>query len=673
MSEPLSMDQALIRKLTDIVLANLQDENFGVDKLAEEAGLSRFTIHRRIKSIKKLDVSQFIREVRLQRGMEMLQNNEGTIAEIAFRVGFSSPAYFTKCFREYYGYPPGKVKGSNLLAPEENIHIPGDVESDRKKRRLNTPYLIFSGIAILALFVIFFIYPGHLVIFNRNSLQKLQSSDGRISVAVMPFQNMTNDTTWSVWQDGIQNNLITSLSSSEELKVRSLDLISGLINSKGITRYASITRSVASNISQKLNANVYIYGSISQAGSILRLNAQLIDSNTEEVFKTFQIDGKPERIISIIDSLSCKIKDFLIISKLKKDELHDYKYFTTTDSPEAYRNFIFAENSNRRLDFPTAINYYLQAIATDSNFTAAVLMLSIAYFNNRMDEQAKKWCLKVYDKRDKMPLQQKIYTNWVHAVFFETPQEEIKYLRQIQRIDDQLPTTYFSLGNLYNNRLFQYDKAIPELEKALELYQKFDSKPKWARNYTALGLAYHRTGQYSKEHQLYKKAELDFPDDPTLIYRQAILSLSEADTNLANRYITKYKSILKDQSWSESEIASRIGDIYGETDILRRAEEYYRFALINEPQNPIRLYILAYFLIDNDQNIDEGMDLVERALKFQPDNSFYLDCKGWGLYKQDKYHEALEVLQKSWDLKPRYIHQIYLHLEAAKKAVAGQR
>ena len=422
MSEPLSMDQALIRKLTDIVLANLQDENFGVEKLAEEAGLSRFTIHRKLKSIKQRDVSQFIREVRLQRGMEMLQNNEGTVAEIAFRVGFGSPAYFTKCFREHYGYPPGKVKGNNLMAQEETLSNPVSVQSIKEKSSQRTLLVTFSGITILALLVIIFIYPGPVVNFNRNTLEKLISSRGRISLAVMPFLNMTNDTIWNVWQDGIQNNLITSLSSSEQLKVKPSELISGLINSKGITKYASITSSVASKISEKINANGFIYGSISQAGSTLRLNAQLIDSNTEEVLRSFQIDGKAEGILTIIDSLSCKLKDFLIISKLRKDELHDYKYFTTTDSPEAYSNFIFAENCNRILDFPTAINYYLRAIDIDTNFTVAALMLSIAYFNNRMDDQAKKWCLKVYEKRDKMPLQQKIFTNWVHAAIFETPQ-----------------------------------------------------------------------------------------------------------------------------------------------------------------------------------------------------------------------------------------------------------
>ena len=66
-----------------------------------------------------------------------------------------------------------------------------------------------------------------------------------------------------------------------------------LLQNNGITNYASITPSVASSISQKLDANVFIYGSINQIGAIIRLNAKLINSETEEVFKSFQIDGTP--------------------------------------------------------------------------------------------------------------------------------------------------------------------------------------------------------------------------------------------------------------------------------------------------------------------------------------------------------------------------------------------
>jgi tetratricopeptide (TPR) repeat protein len=112
------------------------------------------------------------------------------------------------------------------------------------------------------------------------------------------------------------------------------------------------------------------------------------------------------------------------------------------------------------------------------------------------------------------------------------------------------------------------------------------------------------------------------------------------------------------------------------TGFYNKAEEYYRQALSLEPENSMRLNNLAYFLINKDRNINEGLQLVDNALKLNPDNYNYMYTKGWGLYKQGKYQEALEILQKSWDLrreKAVYDHQAYLYLEEAKKAVAGQK
>lgn len=83
MAEPLSMDQAFIRKLKEIILANTHNENFGAEKLAKEAGMSRVSLHRRLRKITNKDISQFIREVRLIKALELLRNNEGTIAEVA--------------------------------------------------------------------------------------------------------------------------------------------------------------------------------------------------------------------------------------------------------------------------------------------------------------------------------------------------------------------------------------------------------------------------------------------------------------------------------------------------------------------------------------------------------------------------------------------------------------
>jgi len=534
------------------------------------------------------------------------------------------------------------------------------------KRKLRASYVLN---AILIIAVILLAYPK---VFKQNTLEKLRSSGERISIAVMPFQNMTNDTIWNVWQNGIQNEIISSLTNSVELKVRQIESITGLIQSKNLTNYASITPFVASDISQKLNANVFIYGSIKQAGSTVRLNAQLIDSKTKESLKSFQIDGTSEKILHITDSLSIMIKDFLVISRLEKEVTPETRRLATTSSPEAYRYFISGSNAFMKRDYPTAVQLFSQAIAIDSNFTFAALSLSIANGNQGLYEEAKKWSLIAYNKRDQMPMWQKIWINWVHAIFLETPQEEIKYLKQLKEFDDQFSNAYSNLGYCYNV-LNQYDKAIPEMEKVLEMYNKWDIKPSWVYDYTLLGNAYHKTGQYKKEKKLYKKAEKDFPDDPALIQSQAVLSLTEGDTISANQYIEKYWSLLKDNSSSESDIKTDLASIYSEAGILNEAEEYYRQALLIESDKPDRLDNLAYFLIDHNRNINEGLELIDKALELSPESYYMLNTKGWGLFKQGKYNDALKFLQKSDSLKPIYDHELYLHLEAAKKAVAGQK
>jgi tetratricopeptide (TPR) repeat protein len=561
--------------------------------------------------------------------------------------------------------PQGIKKTESFEVYEKEETLPKPAE-----RKLRPSYVLN---AVLIIAVIVLAYPK---IFKRDTLEKLRSSGERISVAVMPFRNMTNDTIWNVWQDGIQNELITSLTNSEELKVRQTESINNLLQSKGITNYASITPSIAGNISQKLDANVFIYGTIKQAGAKIRLNAQLIDSKTEEVFKSFEINGpaKEDMIFQIIDSLSGMVKNFLIITILGKEVSPDYQKFATTNSPEAFRYYFYGENAFKKLDYPTARNWYLQTIAVDSNFTDAIVQLSAIYIYQGIYDQAKKWCLSLYNKKDMLPIYQKVYANWWYARCFETPFEEIKYLKQLQVIDDQIPLTYYLLGWGYR-RLYKYDKAIPEFEKGLEIYNKWGLKPWWIYNYTELGRAYHKIGLYKKEKKLYKKAEQDFPDDPALIYRQAILSLTERNTTV-NRHIEKYKSILKENSLSEVNIITDLASIYSEAGFLEKAEEFYRQVLSIEPENPDGLNNLAWFLIDKDRNINEGMLLIAKALELCPDNYNMLDTKGWGLFKQEKYQEAVDVLQKSWDLRMKnafYDHEAFLHLEAAKKAVANQK
>jgi tetratricopeptide (TPR) repeat protein len=533
------------------------------------------------------------------------------------------------------------------------------------KRRLRPSYVLN---AILLIAVIILAYPR---IFKRNSLENLRSKD-KITVAVMPFQNLTNDTVWNIWQSGIQDELITLLTFSDELKVRQKETTNTLLKSKGLTNYASIAPDVAGMISKKLDADVFVHGSILKVGEVIRLNAQLINSSDEEIYKSFQIEGKNDNILHLTDSLSDMVRNCLIITKLIKSLPINEQRLPPTNSSEAFRCYLMGEVARSKRDYPEARRLFSQALAIDSNFHQMNLLLSATCTNEGRFEEAKEWSIKAYAKKDQMSPRARIITERINASFFGTPYDELNFLRQYLEIDDQFPGTYYDIGLIYYT-MYQYDKAIPEFEKALNLYDKFEARPWWIFNYSLLSYAYHATGQYKKEKKLFKKADKDFPDDPAMIWQKTLFSLTEGDTVTANSLIEKYKTLRKERSWSEAGIAYSIGEIYKEAGYLDKAEEYHRLEVSLEPNNPDRFWDLGWFLIDKDRNIDEGLRLVDKALELKPDYYWYLDAKGWGLYKQGKYDEALKYIEKCLDLSPSYRHNVHLHLEAVKKAIAGQK
>ncbi|TFG41407.1 MAG: tetratricopeptide repeat protein, partial [Bacteroidia bacterium] len=538
--------------------------------------------------------------------------------------------------------------------PESKKHIPKETEIQdvpSRKHRNNLAMILTAILIIIAVII----YPK---IIRRNTLDNLRSSGERISVAVMPFQNMTNDSSWNIWQSGIQDMLITFLSNSpEDLTVRQRESINSLIQQTGIVNYASITPSFASSVSKKLDANIFIYGNIKQAGSALRVYVQLTDSETEEVFKSFQIEDsvKEENIFTIIDSLSGMVRDFLIVSKLiKEGNPATVKFEATTRNPEAFKYVI---SGNRaffgKSDFPAAINMYAKAYAIDSTYFYPAIMMSYGYWNLYLYDEGKKWCMKVYENKDQLPEIIRIEADIVHSMYFETPYESINHMRQLLEIDDQLPDTYTDIGFDYN-RLRQYSKAIPELEKALAIYKRWGVKPLWSTNYVNLGTAYRETGQLNKAKTLYRKAEEDFNYDLLLTYHQCLLAIVEGDSASYNKYLEKALRIAKGESWTDVNIAAQMAEGLSQIHKYDKAEENFRKALSIEPEEPGRMNDLAYLLIDSERNIPEGMELVSKALKSDPDNYQFLDCKGWGLYKLGKYKEALILIQRSWELKPVY-------------------
>jgi AraC-like DNA-binding protein len=94
--------------MKQIVNDHLTDPNFSVEDLGSMLQLSRTQIFRRVKAVTGKGPLEYIRECRLKRAEQLLQTTDMTIQQVANELCFSSPGYFTKCYKDYFGTLPSK-------------------------------------------------------------------------------------------------------------------------------------------------------------------------------------------------------------------------------------------------------------------------------------------------------------------------------------------------------------------------------------------------------------------------------------------------------------------------------------------------------------------------------------------------------------------------------------
>ncbi len=107
------VDESFLMKMKSVTEQHLGEEEFSIETLRHEVGMSRTQLHRKLRALIDQSPSQFVRSMRLQRAVELLTQKAGTVAEIAYTVGFGSQAYFTKCFHEQFGCSPKDYQKRN--------------------------------------------------------------------------------------------------------------------------------------------------------------------------------------------------------------------------------------------------------------------------------------------------------------------------------------------------------------------------------------------------------------------------------------------------------------------------------------------------------------------------------------------------------------------------------
>ncbi len=102
------LDERFLKRACEVVERHLADPRFGVKEFAREMGLSRVQLHRKIRALTDASATEFIRCLRIQRAVELLDKGVGSISEVAYEVGFNNLSYFTSCFKARMGVTPSQ-------------------------------------------------------------------------------------------------------------------------------------------------------------------------------------------------------------------------------------------------------------------------------------------------------------------------------------------------------------------------------------------------------------------------------------------------------------------------------------------------------------------------------------------------------------------------------------
>jgi YesN/AraC family two-component response regulator len=102
------IDISFLNKAKNIIEGHIADEDFSVESLAKNIGMSRSQLHRKLRALTDHSTSEFIRTLRLQHAAYLLQQKQFTVTKVAFEVGFNNPSYFSTCFRKQFGKLPSE-------------------------------------------------------------------------------------------------------------------------------------------------------------------------------------------------------------------------------------------------------------------------------------------------------------------------------------------------------------------------------------------------------------------------------------------------------------------------------------------------------------------------------------------------------------------------------------
>src|SRR6266853_722709 len=356
------------------------------------------------------------------------------------------------------GFPIALILGWAYDITAQGIQATPTVAGPRSHRRRNIIMLIASGVIISAA-AGFFLLP-------RVSAHKIDKS-----IAVLPFENLSDEKENSYFADGIQDDVLTNLSKIGDVKV---------ISRTSVMPYRGKTQNLR-EIGKALGVSTILEGSVRRAGNRVRVNVQLIDATTDEHLWASDYDRDLTDVFAIQTDLAQKITEALQ-AKLSPSERAQIER-KPTENGEAYLAFVQAHNLQNAVEdlgkLKQSEQLYARAIELDPKFALALACYS----------QLESWIFHTFD-----PTQ-------------ERREKAGTLAERALQLQPDLPETHLALGFSYYYGDNNYDAALREFEIARQ------GLPNESDAYLAIGAIQRRQGKWAESTANLEKAVSLNPKD----------------------------------------------------------------------------------------------------------------------------------------------------------------
>jgi tetratricopeptide (TPR) repeat protein len=496
--------------------------------------------------------------------------------------------------------PDGIVKTPPAMESEEKKPVTqvGNIEVKVDTR----PFYLQKRNIFLILGVLAGIIIGQLDLFESEG--KLVNYTGdRIPVAIADFENNTNDASL----DGLSGLLITSLEQSKYLSVLTKSRMFDLLKQIGKSDVEKVDEKLGVEICERADINALVLTSIRQFGDLYSVDLKILDVDKNEYLYTtnVQAEGK-KNIPDLIDEISKQTR--LSLAERAEEVENNQREIAslTTRNLEAYKYYDLGEKAFYKLDFSSAVDYYLKAVESDSTFALALYRLAYSYQWNFNNQKRDIYINKAVQNIESVPDKERLY---IRAESIKDFESRIPIYKEIINKYPNEKQAYFEIGDmLYHNGKSM--ESIGYFEKSYEL------DPSFAFAIQHLSWAYVDHQYYDKNLKLAQKSLSIYPDNPDYINRELIAYRLGA-------YFDEYFSAVRGIQSSEVQLINAdiaFGDGYFYQGDYDKAKEKY-LSVKETANDKVNSIIKLIEVATTRANLNEYLKLSDELLSIYTKNN----------------------------------------------------